>query len=135
MRPQQGRGSGEPVVLTDVRVTRHRNDDRIVLEFSGTGTPGWNVEYVDEALLEGSGETVDLEGTSTLQVSASNTTWPASDYYSGPTRLCGTDAIPAVHVAGTFEGYTQVLAGLDGVRPFRVHSLTRPARLVIDIGD
>ncbi len=135
--PQTGRGSGEVIVLTDVRVAEREGFDRIVLEFSGTGTPGWAVKYVDEAALEGSGDIVTLGGDATLDISASNTTWPASDYYSGPKRLKaeGGDT-PEVYVAGTFEGYTQVLAGIDGPRaPFRVYVLTEPSRLVIDVVD
>ncbi|VXB60825.1 hypothetical protein NOCARDAX2BIS_250047 [Nocardioides sp. AX2bis] len=39
-----------------------------------------------------------------------------------------------MYVAGTFEGFTQVLAGIDGDRaPFRVFTLTSPPRLVVDV--
>lgn len=131
---RRGKGSGDALVLTDVRVKEHYAFDRIVLEFSGTGTPGWAVTYVKQAALEGSGEVVELDGDSTLNISASNSTWPADDYYSGPLRLGGDDGAPDVHVGGTFEGYTQVLAGVDGPRaPFRVFTRTQPSRLVVDI--
>ncbi|KRF11287.1 hypothetical protein ASG90_16105 [Nocardioides sp. Soil797] len=134
-RLKMGNGSGGPLVLTDVRVKEHEGFDRIVLEFSGTGTPGWSVNYVKKAALEGSGETVDLDGDSTLNISASNSTWPADDYYSGPKRLGGHD-VPDVYVGGTFEGYTQMLAGIDGPRAqFRVSTLTQPSRLVVDVVD
>jgi len=115
--PQMRRGSGEAkLVLTDVRVAEHEGFDRIVLEFSGAGTPGWAVNYVDEAVLDGSGEVVSLGGDTMLDIYASDTTWPASDYYSGPRRLGAKDgSVTDVYVVGTFEGYTQVLAGIDGV--------------------
>ena len=131
--------SGEwDLVFTDVRVAEHEGFDRIVLEFTGTGLPGWTVNYVDEARLEGSGEDVTLRGDAFLDIYASNTTWPASEYYSGPRRIepASGGNVADVYVAGTFEGYTQVLAGIDGEPvPFRVFALTDPSRLVVDVVD
>ncbi len=109
-----------------------------MLEFTGTGIPGWAVNYVHKAVLDGSGETVTLGGDAILDIYASGTTWPASGYYSGPTRLeppNGGD-IGDVYVVGTFEGSTQVLAGIDGDPvPFRVFALSDPPRLVVDVAD
>lgn len=136
--PQTRRSSGEAeIVLTDVRVAEHESYDRIVLEFSGAGTPGWAVNYVDEAVLDGSGEVVTLGGDAILDIYASDTTWPASDYYSGRRRLeAENGGVTDVYVVGTFEGYTQVLAGIDDTPvPFRVFALTDPSRLVVDIVD
>jgi len=133
---QGGRSSGAAkLVLTDIRVAEHESFDRIVLEFSGAGTPGWTVNYVDKAVLDGSGKVVSLGGDTTLDIYATDTTWPASDYYSGPRRLeAKNDRGADVYVGGTFEGYTQVLAGIDGNRvPFRVFALTGPSRLVVDV--
>lgn len=69
---------------------------------------------------------------------ASGTTWPAHNYYSGPRQFVpgnGGD-INDVWVGGTFEGYTQLLAGIDGApAPFRVFALTDPSRLVVDVVD
>ena len=124
------------LVLVDVRVADAEDFDRIVLEFSGTGTPGWVVNYVDHAVLDGSGEVVGLGGSAILDIYASGTTWPAPDYYSGPSHLSPGNGgtISDVYVGGTFEGSTQVLAGIDGdPAPFRVFVLTAPSRLVIDV--
>ena len=131
--------SGEwDLVLTDVRVAAHEGFDRIVLEFTGTGIPGWAANYVDRAVLDGSGDVVALGGGAILDIYASGTTWPGSDYYSGPRQFRpenGGDVVD-VYVGGTFEGSTQVLAGIDGAAvPFRVFALTDPSRLVVDIGD
>ena len=131
--------SGEwDLVFTDVRVDELEGFDRIVLEFTGSGVPGWSVSYVDEAVLEGSGRIVTLGGDAVLDIYASGTTWPGSGYYSGPRRVAPASGgnIAEVYVAGTFEGYTQVLAGIDGDRvPFRVFALADPARLVVDVLD
>jgi hypothetical protein len=134
---QTAKNAGEwDLVLTDVRVAEHAGFDRIVLEFQGTGTPGWSVAYVDEAVLDGSGRAVALGGDAILDIYASGTTWPAADYHSGPEQFEPENGghVEDVCVGGTFEGYTQVLAGIDGGRvPFRVFALTDPARLVVDV--
>lgn len=128
------------LVLTDVRVGDHVGFDRIVLEFAGNGTPGWVVNYVDEARLDGSGKAVTLGGEAVLDIYASGTTYPGPEgnYYSGHGQFepwKGGD-INDVHVGGTFEGYTQVLAGIEGDPvPFRVFALTDPSRLVVDVLD
>ncbi|GAA5152124.1 hypothetical protein GCM10023340_31920 [Nocardioides marinquilinus] len=134
---QEGKASqGANLVLTDVRAAENAGYDRIVMEFSGTGTPGWGVEYVDEPVQEGSGKAIDLDGESYLQVVADSTTWPAPDYYDGPTRIDpeGDGNVDEVYVGGTFEGYTALYAGVEGDRaPFRVFTLTSPTRLVVDV--
>ena len=138
---QEQENSGDwDLVLTDVRVGSHEGYDRIVLEFTGTGVPGWSVKYVDEAVLDGSGRTVRLDGDTVLDIYASGTTYPAEGEagYEGPQHFAPADGgdVDDVYVGGTFEGYTQVLAGLDGdPTPFRVFTLTAPPRLVVDVAD
>ena len=135
---QTAERSGEwDLVFTDVRVGEHEGFDRIVLEFTGSGTPGWTVNYVDAARLDGSGEHVRLDGDAVLDLYASGTTAPDPAYYSGPERLAAEDGgITDVYVGGTFEGYTQVLVGIEDDRvPFRVFALTDPSRLVMDAVD
>lgn len=125
------------LVFTDIRVAEHESFDRIVLEFTGTGIPGWVVNYVDEAVLDGSGIVVRLGRDAILDIYATGTTWPGPDYYSGPRRLeAENGGVTDIHFGGTFEGYTQVLAGIDGDPvPFRVFALTDPSRLVVDVVD
>ncbi len=127
---------GANLVLVDVRVAEVDGFDRIVLKLRGTGTPGWVVDYVDEAVLDGIGERVALGGEAVLDIYAAGTTWPAPDYYRGPIQLTpeNAGAVEDVYVGSTFEGYTQVLAGIDGeAAPFRVYALTAPSRLVVDV--
>jgi hypothetical protein len=126
------------LVFTDVRVVQHQGFDRIELDFQGTGTPGWGIDYVDKPVLEGSGKHVPLSGDAFLNISASGTTWPARGYYDGRQQFepeSGGDVVD-VYVGGTFEGYTQVLVGIGSGRvPFRVFALTGPPRLVVDVVD
>jgi hypothetical protein len=135
--PQMAENSGDwDLVFTDVRTAEHERFDRIVLEFTGTGIPGWAVNYVEKAVLDGSGETVMLGGDAILDIYASGTTWPASGYYGGAMHFEPPNgrSLDDVYVGGTFEGYTQVLAGIDGAPiPFRVFTLSHPPRLVVDV--
>ena len=121
-----------PRAHSHVRVAQHPGFDRIVLEFAGTGVPGWSVGYVDEPALEGSGRVVRLDGDAVLNIGAAGTTWPSPGYDIGPRRLGlsedGGD-VTDVYVGGTFEGYTQVLVGIDGEpRPVPRLRAHRPAR-------
>lgn len=124
------------MVLTDVRAVAREGFDRVVLEFAGTKAPGWVVNYVQKARLEGSGETVTLDGDAILSVFATGTTFPAPNYYTGPQQFEpeNTGAAVDVFVAGTFEGDTNVFVGITGARaPFRVFARVDPPRLLVDI--
>lgn len=138
-RPDTVRHSGPwDLVLVDVRVGSHDTSDRVVLEFEGRGVPGWRVEYVDTAVLDGIGHRVRLAGESILQVGVTGTEWPGPDaeYYDGPDRLPAdpAGALSEVYVGGTFEGHTQLFVGIDGdPADFDVFALEDPARLVVDL--
>ena len=107
-----------------------------MLELSGTATPGWGVAWSDEAVAEGSGDVVPLEGDHVLTISASGTAMPDAGSFEVPARLGPAGSVAEVQVNGWFEGYTQVFAGVEGdERPFRVFTLTDPPRLVVDITD
>lgn len=135
--PQTAEPSDEwDLQLVDVRVGDHDGFDRVVLELSGTATPGWGVAWGDEAVAEGSGDVVPLEGDHVLTISASGTAMPEPGSFEVPARLGPAGAVAEVQVTGWFEGYTQVFAGVEGdERPFRVFTLTDPPRLVVNIVD
>ena len=135
--PQTAEPTGEwDLQLVDVRVGEHDGFDRVVLELSGTATPGWGVAWSDEAVAEGSGDVVPLEGDHVLTISASGTAMPDAGSFEVPARLGPAGSVAEVQVNGWFEGYTQVFAGVEGdERPFRVFTLTDPPRLVVDIAD
>lgn len=56
------------LVLRDIRVGEHDGFDRLVAEFKGAGTPGWNVKYVTRPRADGSVAPVDVQGDSFLGV-------------------------------------------------------------------
>jgi hypothetical protein len=138
---QTAEPEGEPdLVLVDVRVGEHPGFDRVVLEFAGTGTPGYRVHYVDEVVEQGRGDVIDLEGEAYLSIDASGTTYPmeGEEHWDGPRQFEpeDSDVVEEVYVDGTFEGLTVVVAGIDDrAVPFRVLTLTEPSRLVVDIRD
>jgi hypothetical protein len=130
--------AGAALTVTDVRVGRHDGFDRVVFELGGTGTPGWRVEYVPEAVEDGSGNVVQLDGDGTLQVMISGSGYPTDTgvaEYEGPKplRVAETDEVEEVLLGSVFEGSTQAFVGTDEVSPFRVYSLTDPTRVVVEV--
>ncbi|ACQ79849.1 conserved hypothetical protein [Beutenbergia cavernae DSM 12333] len=124
---------------TAVRAGAHDGYDRVVVELTGTGTPGWLAEYVDSASSQGAGDPIDLDGDAILSVAISGSTYPdpdAGDYYDGPARLdVGTEQIEELVYDGIFEGVSLVFLGVDEEAPFRVFALENPTRVVIDVRD
>lgn len=126
--------------VTAVRVGRHAGFDRVVLEFGGAGTPGWDVRYTDDPARQGSGEPVDLAGNATLQVTVTGVGNPPDtgvDEYAGPRTFAAGDTanVTEVFFDGTFEGTTAVLVGTGSETPFRVYLLEDPARVVLEVAD
>jgi hypothetical protein len=79
-------GEGETFLsVTNVRVAEHDRYDRVVFDLDGTGSgkPGWRVEYVDEATDDGSGHTVQVDGEAILRVSLSGTANPMDSGVEG----------------------------------------------------
>ncbi len=111
---------------------------RVVLDFAGKGRPGWTVEYVDQAVLEGSGDVVDLDGDAILQIGVLGTpTQEPSARKPVPIEIAdeAAGAVADVHVVGAYEGITTVFVGLDGgPLPFSMHAHRGPSWMVVDLG-
>lgn len=139
--PDTREASGDAFgTLTDVRIGHHDGFDRVVFEFGGAGTPGWDVRYAARPARQGSGEAVDLAGDATLQVTITGVGHPSDtgvEEYSGPRRLAvaATDVVTEVFFDGTFEGTTAALVGTEAERPFRVYLLPEPVRIVLEVAD
>lgn len=129
-------GGEHMLAVTDVRVGDNGTFDRVVFDLDGEGTPGWRVEYVDEALDDGSGNPVPVEGAAVLQVRIAGTGMPFDtgiEEYSGDPVTVSGDAVQQVVYRFVFEGYTSAFIGVDEQRPFRVFVLQDPLRLVVDV--
>ncbi|OMQ15486.1 hypothetical protein A7K94_0209090, partial [Modestobacter sp. VKM Ac-2676] len=66
----------EGLTVTSVRVGDHEGFERVVFELAGTGTPGWQVEYVEAPSSQGRGTPVDVPGQAYLRVILTGTSYP-----------------------------------------------------------
>ena len=123
------------LALTGIRAATHEGFTRVVLEFSGKGTPGvWRAAWTDEAVEQGRGLPIDVEGEAVLDLvidgtpmTASNTPYPSGTH----TRAGDLDVVSD----GTFEDNTHVVIGAPAARQFQIGFLSNPVRMVIDIRD
>jgi hypothetical protein len=121
-----------------VRVGRQAGFDRVVWEFTGTGTPTYRVRYVDVPTADGSGDPVAVSGDAFLEVVITTVGIPEEGAArpADPTAsaLSGTVIAEANAIFGGFEGYGQSFIGVrDRERPFKVSVLSGPTRLVVDV--
>ncbi|MEJ5997517.1 AMIN-like domain-containing (lipo)protein [Corynebacterium sp. H130] len=124
------------LVPVAMRAGTHEGFDRVVIELTGEGTPGWHVDYTPLPTQQGSGQEMKVNGDTFLNVSIDGTTYPfelglqANDL----TPVAGEGpAVAEVISGGTFEGRSQFIVGLRGERrPYAVSFIEDPKRLVID---
>lgn len=121
--------------LTGIRAARHEGFTRVVLEFSGEGTPGvWSAAWTDEAVEQGRGLPIQVEGQAVLDLIIDGTPMTATEnpYQSGThTRAGDLDIVSD----GTFEDNTHVVIGAPTTRQFQIGFLSDPVRMVVDIRD
>jgi len=131
---QAGEG---PTVVTDLRIGAHDGFDRVVFEVSGSAVPGWDVAYTDSATAEGTGDPVDVPGTTFLRVTLTGVTNP----YEAPDvpevarggTASDTGTVQGVFYDSVFEGQALAYVGLGAETPFRVYALTGPSRVVVEV--
>lgn len=139
--PDTAEASADALVsVTDIRTGRHDGFDRVVFEAEGSGTPGWDVRYVDVASSQGSGDVVEVAGEAVLQVSVTGAGYPFDtgvEEYAGPDPLPGegTANVTEVVFDNTFEGTTVAFIGTRAETPFRVYLLQDPVRVVVEVAD
>jgi hypothetical protein len=133
-------GEAPLVSVTDVRVASHTGFDRVVFEIGGDGRVGWGVLYQDQALTQGRGDEVELEGDAVLEVALRNIAMPFDapddvEAHDGPERIPGPQggAILEIVEDTIFEGQHVFFVGVDEERPFRIARLDDPQRVVIDV--
>ena len=123
------------LALTGIRAATHEGFTRIVLEFSGEGTPGvWRAAWTDEAVEQGRGLPIQVDGEAVLDLVIDGTPMTASEnpYPGGMhTRAGDLDVVSD----GTFEDNTHVVIGAPAARQFQIGFLSDPVRMVIDVRD
>jgi hypothetical protein len=126
------------LTVTDVRVGTHGDFDRVVFDLAGTGTPGWLIHYVPEALDDGSGEPVAVAGNQVVEVRLAGMAFPpdsGATEFSGDRVRLGGSAVTEVVYRYWFEGNVNAFIGVNGTaeRTIHVDLLRNPLRLVVDI--
>ena len=133
--PVRSDDPAKALALTGIRAATHEGFTRVVLEFSGKGTPGvWRAAWTDEAVEQGRGLPIDVEGEAVLDLVIDGTPMTASNTpYPSGTHTCAGDL--DVVSDGTFEDNTHVVIGSPATRQFQIGFLSDPVRMVIDIRD
>lgn len=137
--PVEAKADAEAGLLaTTVSVGVYPAYDRVTFNLDGEGAPGYSVRYADEAVEDGSGASLDVDGDAVLQVTITGTRYPdeGETYEGGPGIFSpdGAEEVEQVRLLSTFEGQTQAFIGVDDAdTPFRVFTLSEPARLVVDV--
>ena len=133
--PVRSDDPAKALALTGMRAATHEGFTRVVLEFSGEGTPGvWRAAWTDEAVEQGRGLPIQVDGEAVLDLvidgtpmTATNTPYPSGTH----TRAGDLDVVSD----GTFEDNTHVVIGSPTSRQFQIGFLSNPVRMVIDIRD
>ncbi|HSP61299.1 MAG TPA: hypothetical protein VLO09_09585 [Ornithinimicrobium sp.] len=131
-------GSGQLLAPT-VRAGLNDGFDRVVVDLTGTGVPGWRAAYPEVAVRDGSGLPAGVAGDSVLEVVLSGMAYPEPGdpvYDAGDAGLDTHTLDGVVEVLRTtpFEGHLQLFVGVAGEpRPYRVFLLQDPLRLVVDV--
>ena len=81
------------LALTGIRAATHEGFTRIVLEFSGEGTPGvWSAAWTDEAVEQGRGLPIQVDGEAVLDLVIDGTPMTATENpYPGGTHTRAGD--------------------------------------------
>jgi hypothetical protein len=127
--------------LVDVDLGDQGTADRVTFTFDGDdGEAGWRVRYVDEAVQQGSGNVLDIEGAAILELNLTGMALPPDlppdiedDVVVSETFPFDGEGIVEVEVGSVFEGQQQIFIGTTGRQPFTVERLPNPQRVYIDV--
>lgn len=126
-----------PVTLRDVRVGVNQGFDRVVLEFLGSGVPGYRVEYVDRPVHQcGSGDPVPLAGDAWLAITLRGTqahTEQGQATVSQRERRLDMAIVKELEFICDFEGVVEIVLGVSRPNRYRITELQNPTRLIVDI--
>ncbi|MBC9958283.1 hypothetical protein [Yimella sp. cx-51] len=127
-----------------VRVGQHGCFERMVIDLGrGSGSTGYDVRYVSQAVVDPTGQVLRLRGNAVLQVIAkapayTNTGWPT---YRPANRMevanvAGYFNFKQIAYGASFEGQTQFFIGMRGRLPMQAFVLNNAdggQRLVVDV--
>lgn len=126
-------------ILQDVRIGKHKGFDRIVFAFRGDLVPPARIKYVRPPFYLGeSDERVKISGKHFIEMFFNSPAY-AHDIESGketvPERISvkGIITIKEVRRIYDHEGQFTYVLGLNNAKKYRVQTLLRPSRLVVDV--
>lgn len=124
-------------ILESVRVGNQPGTDRVVFEFNDAGLPEWEVQYIDQPLLDcGSGEPVSVAGDAWLQISfrGAQAHTEAGEESGGPRRQELSQSVLRELVRTCdFEGEVIWVVGTARRNAYTTQVLADPSRLVVDV--
>ncbi len=133
-------GEGSALVVSGFRVGAHPEEgyDRVVVELTGPGAPGWNAMWVEQAHTQGKGDPIDLAGSRTLVVYGTGATMALVEDVPEALDRGERESVPGgtglieVDLQLTFEDQYQLTLGTE-TEEYRVLTLSEPTRLVVDV--
>lgn len=130
-------GDGASLLVTGVRTGTHEDYDRVVVDLSGEGTPGWQADWVSEAGTQGKGDPIQPSGAYVLRVLGTGARMPSTaEEIASVQKTLNADldlpAIASVYYDPTVEAQYQLVLGTSS-QSYRVFALSSPTRLVVDV--
>ena len=122
--------------LTQIRAAHQLGYDRLVFQFSGGLPAERSARYVRQVIADGSGLPVNVVGSAKLQVRFSTAVGhndQGSVTYGALRRTYALPEVIQVVNAGDFEAVLSFGVGLARTESFRMFTLTKPYRVVIDV--
>lgn len=131
-----------PSPLVATRTGQHPCWDRVAFQIAGSVGAGWDVQYVDTVVQDGSGAPLTVPGGARLAVvlhhpSSDEQGVPTYPQRSGPVAdVTGYRTLRSVVFGDSFDDYTTLGVGVRARLPFRVFALAGPGgdtRIVLDV--
>lgn len=135
-RKMQSSEGAYDLSVTGVRMAEHDSFTRVVLDISGSGMPGWWVDYTQEPTQQASGLPVEVAGDSFLEVNLQGIALPPdADFPSVELgTFGGAGIVDEVVLTTIFEARAQFFIGIsDHPREYSVTLLQEPTRVVVDL--
>jgi hypothetical protein len=117
-----------------VRVASQKSFDRVVFEFAD-GVPSFSIKYAKPPIYdEGTMKPIEISGASPLVVTFAFYYGEHTEIYQGfPKGKLDLSVLREIKNIDSSEGVMSYALDLQTRHPFRVTTLTNPARLVVDI--
>lgn len=127
--------SGADVLPGNIRVKRGEKYDSVYLPYTGDGTPGYDVRYVETAAQDGSGDPITLKGDAVLSVTMKGVGYPDPDTTTTTFGRVGGggEVVEEAWNGAPYEGMAMSFLGVSDEQPFRVRLDKEGKQLIVDV--